>query len=1031
MSDGQLAEGALFGGDHRVLRVIHTGGLSTLYEVENTSTGVHRALKVVHGALGRDPKLRELFLEEAKRIGRVESDHVAELIACGVDAATDLPYAITELLQGETLAALVARRGALTPREAREILEQTTHALAAAHDVGLVHRDLKPESIFLAQSRSSTASFRVAVLFLGIGKLASEAKHNTTAAMSRPLWMAPEQAETDATPTPATDVWSLGLLAYLALTGRSYWKTARDMGSAMMSLMREVLFEDVAPASQRAREQGVLDNLPFGFDPWFERCLARDPAQRFQHARAAMQELSASLEPFARAYDERLARQSAPQGPPEPSNDAAGSPPRAMGPLPPPTPPPPPAAPRQQSFGSLPPPNPPPRASGAPPRTSAEADRRALVIGLVASGVAALAVLVAIGIGIGFFFVRREAARAEAASRADDTTSEHTEKKVEPWSDEACPVPVSSKDPVWGERLAPATIVEFSDFECPFCKRAEDTLALLKKSYGPKKLRVVWKNEPLTSHPNAKPAAIAAMAVFDLEGSDAFWKFHKRAYGDQTHLDADAFARWASLAGADRRSFTDKLGDDAIAKKVSDDTALGQSLGVKGTPAFFVNGRLLSGALPKDKFEEAIDLALAEAKVEGDKGTAPDKIYVTLTQRNYKKDTPAPDPQDDHTLYRVPVGGSPVLGPKTALVTIVEFADFQCPFCGRAEATLSQLRAHYGDKIRIVWKDAPLPFHKRAMPAASFAREVRAKKGDDAFWRAHDLLFANQKNLEDADLQTYSSTLGFDGTALAAAAQSEAHKKEIAEDQDLADAIGATGTPVFYIDGRKLNGAQPYEKFATIIDEELPKAQALVAKGILAENVYDELTKDGSVGKLLETKDPGPVPAGAPARGAKKPLVVIQEFSDLECPYCKRAEATLDDVVREYGDKVQIVWRHFPLTSHKHAELAAEAAEEVKAQKGDKAFFDFGHKVFEAQPNGLERSDLTRLAVAQGVDLARFDKALDAHTHAARVAADVAAAQKLGFTGTPTFVVGKYVVTGAQPLAAFRRAIDKALADPK
>ena len=206
----------------------------------------------------------------------------------------------------------------------------------------------------------------------------------------------------------------------------------------------------------------------------------------------------------------------------------------------------------------------------------------------------------------------------------------------------------------------------------------------------------------------------------------------------------------------------------AVGKKVDEDLALGASVGVKGTPAFFINGRLLSGAQPKERFQEALDLALAEAKLEANQGTASDQIYVKLTQRNFKKGA-APDPvatADDHTLYRVPIRGSPVRGPKTALVTIVEFGDFQCPFCAKAESMLSQLTTRYAGKIRIVWKDAPLPAHGRAMSAANFAREVRAKKGDDGFWKAHDLLFSNQTRLADPDLSSYGLDLGVDGVSL-------------------------------------------------------------------------------------------------------------------------------------------------------------------------------------------------------------------------------------------------------------------------
>ncbi len=654
-------------------------------------------------------------------------------------------------------------------------------------------------------------------------------------------------------------------------------------------------------------------------------------------------------------------------------------------------------------------------------------------MGLIAAAIAALVVLAALGIGIGVFYLR--AARTAHVDRDDegDQKSERTTKKPSAWSDEACPVPVSSKDPTWGDRLAPVTIVEFSDYQCPFCKKADETIVDLETLYGKTKLRIVWKNNPLAFHPNARPAALAARAVFELEGDDAFWRFHQSAFADQKGLAPDAYSRWATAAGADKRSFESRKDDAAVAKKIDDDLALGASIGVKGTPAFFINGRPLVGAQPKEKFQNAIDLALAEAQAEAKQGTSADKIYVTLTQRNYKKDAP-PDPTptpDDHTLYRVPVGASPVRGPKNALVTIVEFGDFQCPFCAKSEGTLNDLTARYPGKIRIVWKDSPLPMHARAMAAANFAREVRAKKGDDGFWKAHDLLFTNQKRLEDADLSSYGLDLGVDGVSLVAAAQSEKHKKEISEDQDLADALGATGTPVFYINGRKLIGAVAVDKFAQLVDEELPKAQALVQAGTPAEAVYDELTKNGSSGKDLEKKEPGPIPVGAPTRGANKPLVVIQEFSDLQCPFCKRAETTLDDVLRDYGDKVQIVWRHDPLDFHKDAHLAAEAAEEVKAQKGNDAFFKFKTKAFAAQPNGLDRAGLERMANDLGLDMTKFRRSLDDHTHSARVDADVAAAKALGFTGTPTFLVGKFVITGAQPESAFRRAIDRALAEPK
>src|SRR6185437_8204970 len=104
------------------------------------------------------------------------------------------------------------------------------------------------------------------------------------------------------------------------------------------------------------------------------------------------------------------------------------------------------------------------------------------------------------------------------------------------WSDEGAAVAISSKDPTWGSRSAPVTMVLFSDFQCPFCSRVEQTVNQLKDRYGKDKLRVVWKNNPLPFHPNAKPAATAAQAVFTLGGSAAFWKFHDAAFSNQKDL---------------------------------------------------------------------------------------------------------------------------------------------------------------------------------------------------------------------------------------------------------------------------------------------------------------------------------------------------------------------------------------------------------------------------------------------------------------------------------------------------------------
>ena len=198
----------------------------------------------------------------------------------------------------------------------------------------------------------------------------------------------------------------------------------------------------------------------------------------------------------------------------------------------------------------------------------------------------------------------------------------------------AASVPVSAKDPQWGKASAPVTIVEISDFQCPFCSRVEPTMTQLRQKYGPDKIRVVWKNNPLPFHKNARPTADAAMTVFGLAGSDAFWKFHDSAFANQQALSDESYEKWAKEAGVDIAKFKAALASKKYTAKIDEDLALAKKIDASGTPAFRINGVTLSGAQPIDKFTEVIDAQLAEAKKLVASGTKPTDVYVTLTNKN-------------------------------------------------------------------------------------------------------------------------------------------------------------------------------------------------------------------------------------------------------------------------------------------------------------------------------------------------------------------------------------------------------------
>jgi len=162
----------------------------------------------------------------------------------------------------------------------------------------------------------------------------------------------------------------------------------------------------------------------------------------------------------------------------------------------------------------------------------------------------------------------------------------------------------------------------------------------------------------------------------------------------------------------------------------------------------------------------------------------------------------------------------PVRGPASAPITIVEFSDYQCPFCARVNPTLEQVRKTYGDQVKIVFKDFPLPNHPQA-PKASEAGHCANEQGK--YWELHDLMFANQRALNVPDLKQYASGLGLDMAKFNQCLDSGKHAGLVASGLAQGESMGVNSTPTLYINGRVLIGAQPFEAFKQIIDEELAR----------------------------------------------------------------------------------------------------------------------------------------------------------------------------------------------------------------
>jgi protein-disulfide isomerase len=195
-------------------------------------------------------------------------------------------------------------------------------------------------------------------------------------------------------------------------------------------------------------------------------------------------------------------------------------------------------------------------------------------------------------------------------------------------------IPIDADDAVWGAPLAPVTVVEFADIECPFCSDGHFTVDELKRQYGPERLRVVFKHLPLDIHPSALRAAFAAQSVRDLGGSERFFQYIGVLFNHQRELDQAHLGHWAEEIGISPDTLLSRMHEPAVLNSIRADVALADQLRINGTPAFRVNGIGLVGSVPIEAFEEPIEreLALAEELVR--RGLPRDEVYRERVRSN-------------------------------------------------------------------------------------------------------------------------------------------------------------------------------------------------------------------------------------------------------------------------------------------------------------------------------------------------------------------------------------------------------------
>jgi protein-disulfide isomerase/tRNA A-37 threonylcarbamoyl transferase component Bud32 len=925
-----LPNGFVIAGRYEVTAFIGSGGFAQVYACHDKGIERAVAIKVLNPMLplrnekpldteARRLSLQARFRREASCAARIRHPNVVTIHDFGVMSEPPRPYIVMELLEGRDLQQILADGERMTASVALPMFIPCLVALGKGHDLGIVHKDLKPANLVLDEGLLRLVDF-------GIARVEGQKALTASAQiMGTAQYLAPEYIRSQAV-TPAVDVYQMGLILAEVLTGEPVVQEENPLACVMRH------------GSGDVRPPQVLLDTPLG--PLLERALQHAPEDRYANGHAFAEALAsvdardveAALGELGTANPGVTMRTSQPG-----LRLATGAAPHETGPL--------------QAVEHTPVVVPAPvviPAAGAASPSGRETLVGDASIPPVASVQGPDPPSTA------------EVLRAPAAAAPSDSAAPATpRRKRVPTTQEPAPSPEdldvgeTLRDPV----VPPPEVFASSGKGRPSALTvAEDISGLIPPPRPPS------AEAPSTPSSGANPGTVVAVALASLLGLALLGMFVIAVCG----------------------GLTATLGEGDPAPPVVE-------------PVAVTDSELAAGDT-KERAASDNKGSAAGNDVETDRGFVDSDI--------------------------IPVGTSASIGPLGAPVVIVEFSEFQCPFCSRVGPTLKQLREAYPDDVRLVFKHNPLSFHKQA-PLAAEASLAAADQGQ--FWPFHDKLFANQRALERDDLIGYARDLQLDMGRFTAALDNGTHQQKVKDDQALAAKLGARGTPSFFVNGKKVIGAQPLDAFKEVVNDELPLARGSTYAARVAANHNKE--PDGTTPK-------GRPPANdetvynielghAPIRGSSQAPVTIVEFSDFECPFCKRVSQTLEQLQAKpkFKGKVRLAYKHLPLPFHKAAEPAALASMAAGEQG---KFWAYHDKVF-ANQKKLEDDDLQRYARGLDLDMARFNRDRGSSRLKAQLKADMAQARRFAARGTPHFFVNGRRLSGAQPLVKFEEAVEEAL----
>lgn len=499
---------------------------------------------------------------------------------------------------------------------------------------------------------------------------------------------------------------------------------------------------------------------------------------------------------------------------------------------------------------------------------------------------------------------------------------------------------------------SPVTIVEFTDFQCPFCARALPIRHQLMDEY-PGRIRWEIRHFPLGFHDDAMLAHQAALAAGE---QGKFWEMHDLLFANRHALKRDQLITYAQRLGLDQGRFLADLDSPRLRERITADLDEGRRRGVRGTPTFFVNGKKMVGAKPYAAFKAQVDQALGIKSLP-------------------KAPSPATAPRQ---TVAPKVGNAPILGPTDAPVTIIAFSDFQCPYCRRSLPVIEALRERYPGKIRVAFKHFPLAFHKQS-PRLHKMAIAAGLQGQ--FWEMHDRLFALRRAPNEQQLAGIVTDLSLDSRQFYADIDAPELDRRIQDDIAEGRAAGVTGTPTFFINGERLVGAKPIDAFAALVDRHLD---------VLGMPQHDDAVEVSGLAKPMTLGL-----ADAPIR--------LTLFADFGSRLSAEAVWRMKRLLWQYPKRVRLEIRHFPMAYHLDSPPLHQAVLAAAEQGKGWEMLDL-LLVLQERPTATEIDDI---AAKLGLDTEQFGQALVDDRVAARLREDRQLGKHLGIRGVPTLFVNE------------------------